>query len=1313
MAGKQIKRGVNIYIDDKDAQLAAKALSEQLNKIILKLKELNSAGEQNGREWNTLKTKLRETAENLRATAKSIDINKMSMAELESTLRRLKGQLRYATPNSEEWQTYANATQKATIRLRELQAGAKNVDGVIQKLDMTQKQHYSTLERLAHVANKFQAMVSGFMLLFGSMIFGVQRAVRAYTELTDAMADARKTTGLTMEEVKSLDKTLQNYDTRTSRAQLLELAKTAGKLGIEGKRDIEGFVRSADKIKVALGEDLGEDATKNLGKIANVFGLIKNMGYEEALSRIGSAVNDLGQSSTASEQYLVDWTQRIAGVGKQAGISVQNMLGYASALDQAGQNVEISATAVQRFLIEMLSNTSKYAKIAGLDVQKFNTLVGKDANEAMLQLLQAMHQRGGLQQLIPVFKDMGLDGQRAVTVLSSLATTVDKVREAQEVSNKAFKDNVSLQNEFNIRNETAGAKLDKMKKALALTSTEIGEKLYPLMSGSLSVLNKLMQGFGGIITYIKPLTIGVVGLTIAWAAYNAQKIKAWGLDKIQLAEKKIKIALWGGEAVAVNGATLAQRLWNIAVKENPIGLMITLITGALTAIAIYSTKMQENAKQQKELNAIKAEENKQIDDEKRKINSLIQVINSEKASKEDKKRALQQLIDINPNYLKGLTLENLKTAEGKRILDTYIASLREKIRLQSLQDKIKEYSDKVEDDKEKIKNPDPNFLDYLKAFGQNVVSNLDPMVARRKYYNAEHYARQSANVQLAQDEKMQNYYLSQANSMISKNPRLIANGTDTETQTTKSFGGSSSEGKGKGNAEKTNDKAYNNAIKELEKQYSAIDLQAMQNYKDRKITEEEQNAILLMNEINFLSAKKKVQEKYGKDTTDTQKTLLKDQAKIADDEKAMEIKEEEDKKNKLKEQYNAEVQDIEDTKAKAQILINKHKYERLQVEKDTAKIEEETNLAMLSLEVASLEKKLEVQKKYGEKTIETEKQLSEARLNLQKAMSESNTQKESKDTVMERLQKERNAIEQDHKNGLISEEEYQEKLKDIGIRETKEKVKKIKDIINKNLGSVKEMVSNAQSAISGLQDIELTKSEARYNKEEEALQSQLDKGIISQEEYNTKKTALDEKQKEKEKEIKKKYALSEMMMSIADIAVKTAEGVMMAFASAPSYIAPILAGIVTATGAVQTALAVAQYNQIKGAESGLYPQVERAQDGKKFRIKSVAETKTGLYNAPSLLVGENGAEVVIDNKRYKQILRENPQVIDYIVNGAEKGKYPQISAMAMNISKDNMLQNTKALNKLLSAIENSDIYALRKNLKKADKQMNYINEKFS
>jgi hypothetical protein len=102
--------------------------------------------------------------------------------------------------------------------------------------------------------------VSGSIMKMGGLIAGMMgfqmitdqfgKMIQKAADLSDSLADVRKTTGMSDAQVQQLNKSLSQIDTRSSRKELLGLAYEAGKLGISGVKDVQKFVEQADKIKV-------------------------------------------------------------------------------------------------------------------------------------------------------------------------------------------------------------------------------------------------------------------------------------------------------------------------------------------------------------------------------------------------------------------------------------------------------------------------------------------------------------------------------------------------------------------------------------------------------------------------------------------------------------------------------------------------------------------------------------------------------------------------------------------------------------------------------------------------------------------------------------------------------------------------------------------------------------------------------------------------------------------------------------------------------------------------------------------------------
>lgn len=298
-----------------------------------------------------------------------------------------------------------------------------------------------------------------------AVVNGVKTMISKNAELSDVMAGVMKTTGLSEEAVDRLNEKFKQMDTRTANAQLLELAQVAGKLGYSAEKDVMGFVAAADKIGVALGEDLGgvEEAVNSLGKLVNIFKINDQFELEDSLLKVGSAINTLGASGTANEKNLIDFAQRLAGVAPAANISLPQVLALGAVMDELGQRMETSSTAIGQFLVQIGSDVPKYAKIAGMSVKDFSALLQKDANEAFLRVISgAKSTTGGIEGLAKSMGVLEVSGSGGIAALGAIADNVDLVRDRLKIANEAFDEGTSVLDEFNTVNTNLAANLEKI-----------------------------------------------------------------------------------------------------------------------------------------------------------------------------------------------------------------------------------------------------------------------------------------------------------------------------------------------------------------------------------------------------------------------------------------------------------------------------------------------------------------------------------------------------------------------------------------------------------------------------------------------------------------------------------------------------------------------------------------------------------------------------------------------------------------------------------------------------------------------------------
>ena len=175
-------------------------------------------------------------------------------------------------------------------------------------------------------------------------------------------------------------------------------------------------------------------------------------------------------------------------------------MAYAATFDEIGQTVEVSATAMNKIWIDMFKNSAEYAKIAGMELKDFSSLLKTDANAAMIAFLKGLNGNNeGLDVMVEKLADLEVGGTRGVAALSALAGNTALLEERQLQSNKALVEATSLTTEYNLKNNNLAGTLDKVKKKLlgafsseALTAGLTGiVNLFGRMIGAIEDVNEV------------------------------------------------------------------------------------------------------------------------------------------------------------------------------------------------------------------------------------------------------------------------------------------------------------------------------------------------------------------------------------------------------------------------------------------------------------------------------------------------------------------------------------------------------------------------------------------------------------------------------------------------------------------------------------------------------------------------------------------------------------------------------------------------------------------------------------------------------
>lgn len=628
--------------------------------------------------------------------------------------------------------------ERGTEQFKQMELKAKQLKAELQAVRAEGVAQESWIKRSADWFNRMQGIALGAVAAISGITFTVKKCVEEYAKMDDEMTNVRKYTGQAAEEVERMNEDFKKMDTRTPRQKLNQLAEDAGRLGITSTAAVEEFVDGADKINVALGDDLGDKAVSQIGKLAQMFGEDKTKGLRGAMLATGSAVNELAQNSSASAGYLVDFTARVAGVGKQAGFTQAQIMGLASVLDQNMQQDETAATAVQNLLAKMFQDSSKFAKIAGLNVKDFAKTLKEDANGALLQFLAAMRAKGGFADLAPMFEEMKMDGSRATGVLTVLADKLDDIKTAQNLANEAYSEGTSVLNEFETQNESVQAQLDKASKKFLDLSIELGQKLYPAARYCISAASLGVRALSTLVDFVKDYWRILIVLTAAIVTYTAVSKAKLIAEKAQMAwlnimilREKAHLVLVGLKTSALETmeivqmaltreiklTTAAQMLWNKVLLANPITAVIAVVAGLTAAIVTLSKETSTAEQAQRDYNDAVTDANKQAAEEEASIMRLVSAIQSNTTAESDRKAALEELNGkLMREHLGNITEEAVRTGQATRQIQSYIDMMKKKIVIDGLQKKLAESIAKQAEDEDLLGEANNDNRGYWKRF---------------------------------------------------------------------------------------------------------------------------------------------------------------------------------------------------------------------------------------------------------------------------------------------------------------------------------------------------------------------------------------------------------------------------------------------------------------------------------------------------------------------------------------------------------------------------------------------------------------------
>ena len=728
MSDYQTNSTITVNVNGKDAENKLSQLRQRADDLRNAIARAGAEGDKVNQE--KFRKELRQTTKEIRLMESSTaevervmkNLSRATPKELQRTLTQLNKELKNMERGTSAWDAQ-------TTKIRQVRAE-------LDKVNSSLREHESWFSRINRKLNDWGMTITAALASITGLVFSGKKAVQAYADMDTAMANTKKFTGLTIEQVKVLNEEFKKMDTRSSREQLNQMAQAAGRLGKNTTESVMEFVRAADVIGVAM-DELGDDAPQIIAQLAGIFNVEQELGTERSMLAVGSAINTLSQNCAASAPNLVDFSSRLGAIASQTGMTIDEMLAFGAVLDANRVSVEKSATAIQSVLSKMMADPADFAKKAGLAVDEFTAAIQRSSTDALRMFVEHLSQLDKL-DIAAILANLKVQDSGVIQTFNTLAGKVGDLNNQLEISATAFAEATSATEEFSVQNNTKQAGLDKSKKKFDELAVLLGEKLMPIMGYAISSTSAFMRILNVMIDFIVQYKGALVSITATIVAYtvavNASNIAfkahyAW-LVITQTAQKVLTATVLLARAAfyaltgEVTRAKAAMVIFNRVTNISPIGVYAAAITAAVAGLALLIKRTKEYSQYLVNLNSYSKKYSQSVDSETKSVDRLFDSLKKAKKGSAEYLDAKNQIISQYSEYLTGLINEKKEIIDlesaYKRITVAIRAKAKEQARDAATQDSNAEWGKERQRLADRLKTYVKNDTDF-----KNLIKGID------------------------------------------------------------------------------------------------------------------------------------------------------------------------------------------------------------------------------------------------------------------------------------------------------------------------------------------------------------------------------------------------------------------------------------------------------------------------------------------------------------------------------------------------------------------------------------------------------------
>lgn len=691
----------NANTELENAEKGIKTTAERIEELTNKLKENENAFKLTQSQYTAMTTKTQKLKDEQAYLTNAYTLQQEKLMLLKQQLQEMenaedKNGVAISKKKNEvmkaetELNNYTNKLKIVTNELESVSAKAINLGNNIEKIG-------GKIEKAGNKLSAFSA-ATGVALV---------TSAKSAIEFEDAFTGVEKTVDGTEEQMAELKQGIRDMakEIPSSTTEISAVAEAAGQLGIETDN-----ILSFSKAMIDLGNSTNltaEDAASQLAKFANIMGM-----SQKDFDKLGSSVVDLGNHFATTEADIVEMSMRLAGAGKQVGLSEGQVLGLATALSSVGIEAEMGGSAISKAMVKMqnaveLSSTKlqditkktgmslhdlqlmsandsmgfkelagsldmtstelknivnagvdleNFSKISGMTTEKFKEQWEKDAAGALSAFIQGLgnaEDKG--ESAVTMLTEMGLTEVRLRDSLLRAANAGNLFTKAIKTGTEAWEDNTALTNEANKRYETVQSKIKIATNKVKDLFITLGNKLLPVVDKGINKIENVTKWLdnlndGQVETILK--IAGIVTAAGPLLTIMGKFISTGG--KVIKGVGTFTQAVGVMRGTVVSGSDSVNGLAGFLTKlTSPAGLATTAVLAVAGAVTYFATKKSEATKAAEEFANKAADTKKQLDDYNKSVDESASAELAHIDAVSRLKDELQNLVDENGKVKQG------------------------------------------------------------------------------------------------------------------------------------------------------------------------------------------------------------------------------------------------------------------------------------------------------------------------------------------------------------------------------------------------------------------------------------------------------------------------------------------------------------------------------------------------------------------------------------------------------------------------------------------------------------------------------------